>query len=689
MVNGIFDSEEVRCWGRGDEIEQLLEPIHDPNQPRSMTLVWGDSGIGKTTLLEEFHRRVAGGDYLAGIYQCQRDTGADPLLKCLQSLIEKRIYTLENWPDLMVEGLKDAKARLQNPVELGRLFSGTLDTIAKAPFVGKWAEVVSKGLGVVADAAGPRTAIPAQMVERLAPEVFADVIEVLHAALPGRPLIFVLDNLSAVAESRAPSADVTDATIALLSFLQTKFLSCRDLHFVVSWKHIAPTRPSFEELRTTIRQYQGRDLELSVISDESVSEWAAHDFEWFRNSSREEREQVVKIAGGWPEAIAEWKKQGIDRFDPRRLQQITDDSVQGRYATLEAELIDPELAKDRPRLYQLSIMPKILTEPALARLWDCAPQEVHDFLRTWSGRALLKTEDGRYLFAHEKKQDVARRILGEALFNGGQSEGRALYNFYLSNVGFPNAEQPEAGLYLFFSLALQQSAALTDAETNLLSELIAMMVGSGSKPRLNSGALQMATRAPWNTRFLIYHLAASGLPETGDLLETIGNGLLDDTAAAKSDPANLAKGLVNAANAYGNAERMEDVERLLERLQELAQQHPEQADIALEVATGLFNAAVDYGNAERMEDVERLLVHIRVLAGRFPEDAAVAVQLAFGLLVGAMSANGSGGDDAELASLLEHFGDSEAFRPVRALLEQRGQRGGGGDDGGPAQRTLI
>lgn len=66
MVNGIFDSEEVRCWGRGDEIEQLLEPIHDPNQPRYMTLVWGDSGIGKTTLLEEFHRRVAGGDYLAG-----------------------------------------------------------------------------------------------------------------------------------------------------------------------------------------------------------------------------------------------------------------------------------------------------------------------------------------------------------------------------------------------------------------------------------------------------------------------------------------------------------------------------------------------------------------------------------------------------------------------------------------------
>ena len=94
----------------------------------------------------------------------------------------------------------------------------------------------------------------------------------------------------------------------------------------------------------------------------------------------------------------------------------------------------------------------------------------------------------------------------------------------------------------------------------------------------------------------------------------------------------------------------------------------------MRLAKGLFYAAAVYGDAERLEDVERLLVHIRVLAGQFPEDAAVAAQLAFGLLVGAVSANGSGGDVAELASLLENFGDSEAFRPVLALLEQLGQQ---------------
>ena len=306
MVGGILNPDEMRCWGRGDEIEYLLEPIHNSTQPRSLTLIWGDSGIGKTTLLEEFQRRVGGGDYLAGIYQCQRDTGADPLLKCLQNLLESRIYTLDEWPTLMVEGLRRVKDRLQNPLELGRLFSETLDAASKAPVVGKWVEVVSKGLEFVSTAAGPGTAIPSPMVERLAPEVFADIVEVLQAALPGRPLIFILDNLSAVAESQAPTAGVTTSTNALLGFVQTQFLKYRHVHFVLSWKHVATTRPSFEELRTTIRQYQGRDRQLSVISDASVSEWADHGFEWFRNASAEERVEVVTIARGLPEVVAQF-----------------------------------------------------------------------------------------------------------------------------------------------------------------------------------------------------------------------------------------------------------------------------------------------------------------------------------------------------------------------------------------------
>ncbi len=494
---------------------------------------------------------------------------------------------------------------------------------------------------------------------------------------------------------------------------------------MISWKHIAPTRPSFDELRTTIKQYGGRDRDLSVIPNEFVSEWAAHDFKWFRNASDEERAQVVGIAGGWPEAISEWKTQGVDRFDPERLRQITDDSVKGRYASLEAELTDQAVAKDRPRLYQLSIMPKILTELALARLWNCEAQEVHDFLRFWSGHALLKKENGRYLFAHEKKHDVARRVLGDALFNGGQSAARALYDFYLSNVGFPTEAQPESAYYLYFALTLKPWAGLTEDEAALLGGSVSMALDAGARPQLSDRVVQVALKAPWNTRFVLYHLAASGLPETADLLEAIGDGVLDDQAAMKSDPLNFAQGLVNASNDYGKAERLVEVERLLQRLGDLVELHPGQveialrlaqglfnashdygkaerlveverllqrlgdlvelhpgqAEIALELAKGLFNASVYYGNAERLEEVERLLQRLGDLAGKFPEDAPVTAQFARGLLLAGMLKIGDVERKAsELSALIEKFGDSDAFGPVLALVEQLNQQRGSGDE---------
>ena len=37
--------DEVRCWGRGEELAYLLNQVED--KPRSITLVHGESAIGK------------------------------------------------------------------------------------------------------------------------------------------------------------------------------------------------------------------------------------------------------------------------------------------------------------------------------------------------------------------------------------------------------------------------------------------------------------------------------------------------------------------------------------------------------------------------------------------------------------------------------------------------------------------
>ncbi len=658
---------EVQCWGRGDEISYLLKPVHD--EPRSLTLIWGDSGIGKTALLEEFHRTVSGGDYLAGFYQCQRDTGADPLLKCLRKLIDDRVYTIDEWPQVMIEGLQRVKGRLQNPRQVGQLLAGAFGAVEKAPLVGKWAQVISTGLGVAAGLAGPGISLPAEMTQRLAPEVFADVVDVLQAAFPDRPLIFILDNLSADAESQAQIAGVTQATNALLSFVQTHFLARRDLHFVLSWKHIAKTRPSFQELRTTIRQYQGRDRGLGALSNSSVQEWAEEDFDWFRKASAEQQKQAVEIAKGLPEAISQWKERGVHSFDVPRLEEITDDVVKGRYAPLAAELRDEKTTDDQSWLFQLSIMPRILTEHGLGQLWDCPIQKVHSFLRNWCDRALLKKEDDRYLFAHEKKQEVTQKVLAEELVQNGRAPARGLYNFYLSNVGFPNEVHPEAWFYLAFALGLHW-AVVTEAERQLLTQSFLLLFDSGPVPRLGAAALAAVGKAPWNTRFFLFHRASLKPRGSGALLSYLEPRLFARKAVSQADRLNLAQGLYNLTTTHGEAGRLQEMKRWLGMLRTLAEEDPGESEIAVWLAKGLFNAMTSYGNAQCLEEAVGLLPHLEALARKHPDEGEIALQFAQGLY-NATNYRGEAGHVEEVVGLLERLGTLATEHPEKEAIAFR------------------
>ena len=232
-------TDDVSCWGRGDEIERLSEPIE--KRKRSITLVYGDSGIGKTTLLRELHKRLAGEGIFRGFYECQRGAGADPLLRCLNSLLRDQVYTVESWPQLVGHGIAKVKDRLRDPDKLQQLSAGALAAAGEAPIIGKFAKVVSKSFGAVADFAGPGIQVSKELITRLPPEVFGDVVDILLASFPDHRLVFLIDNLSADAESQSNVSGTTRATDALLSYIETDFRSTDHLHFVVSWKHIAKT----------------------------------------------------------------------------------------------------------------------------------------------------------------------------------------------------------------------------------------------------------------------------------------------------------------------------------------------------------------------------------------------------------------------------------------------------------------
>ncbi|HUV02819.1 MAG TPA: hypothetical protein VMW67_05175 [Desulfobacteria bacterium] len=91
----------------------------------------------------------------------------------------------------------------------------------------------------------------------------------------------------------------------------------------------------------------------------------------------------------------------------------------------------------------------------------------------------------------------------------------------------------------------------------------------------------------------------------------------------------LAKGLFNATDCYGEAKQWPELEACLEELRNLYTDHPEK-EVREELAKGLFNARNCYGEAKQWPELEACLKELRQLHTDFPEKE-VREELAKGL----------------------------------------------------------
>ena len=316
----------------------------------------------------------------------------------------------------------------------------------------------------------------------------------------------------------------------------------------------------------------------------------------------------MHIAGGLPQVVAEWKDREVDSLDTDRLPRIAQEVIDGRYEPLAQEL---RKAEDREFLFQLAIMPSILPVAALADLSGKSPQQLSDILQDWCGRRLLKKTNGTYQFEHEKKQDLARSTLRQVLNQQGKPTAREVYDFYLANVGFPDKSHPDAPAYWRFAAALRAWADLSVGEVRFLEQAVECRFSEKGRVR-DVPKVRAIIPAPWATRFLLFHLAATSFPDTQQVVDSLFDNVLEDPERFRR-PGNLAKGLVNVLVAYGKAERLGDFDRVLDELRQLQKARPEDADVAGQLANGLVNALFAYGNAERLADVERVLDELRQL----------------------------------------------------------------------------
>ena len=625
----------VECWGRGNEIGDLLSPIF--SRKRSFTLVFGDSGIGKTTLFQELYRRSAGEGVFRGLHEFKRGTRSDPLLLCLDSLLKNHVLRLENWEELLLQGLHRAKASLLDPFRLQQTLSGISEIVTEAPGVGALAKVLTGSLKTFANLTSPDLGIPKEMVRRIPAEVFTDIFRILLSSFPEDQLVLMIDNLSADSESLSQQPGLARGTDALLSFLQTDFSAAERIHFLVSWKHTGRTRAAFEELSSTVIEYGGRSYPLGGISEDLISRWLEHDFDWFRAAKSKEKKKALRIAGGLPQVVAEWKDQEISALDLRQLQVAANDVISSRYASLGTEL---RSANDREFLFQLAIMPSILPVVSLSVLTGRDLDAINHALDDWTHRRLLRrrrvgtgpAEPIHWEFDHEKKQEVARSVLENALHDRGKRAARHLLDFFLSHVGINCEEHPEAREYLVYAEDIAHWVQPAEEEKTFVPKALICQAQSDNW-RSNLPPVSASLRAPWNTRFLLYHSAIGGLPETKDLVSALEPGVLRDLRRANRSPRNVATGLNWAIDGYADAGQLARIRSMLQLLREFCRNQDDH-EVKRLFARALYKCIALFGKAEQLGKVRSLLNELRALCADATPDQRIVQALRIALALG-------------------------------------------------------
>jgi hypothetical protein len=477
----ILDSLQINCLGRGREADHLKSVIcGKPPNAKPAVLIFGDSGIGKTTLLRSLCEIIPSQypDVLMGFYSVQGGE-TDPLLWSLDSLL-KSIYTLQNWSlqlptawtnlahKLSKTDLSDLRKFLTKIVGEGKsetslgIFGNTILSVA-----GSVGTAISS-----LDAKIDETLLRPQDIDE-----FCRVLSLLIDALPDRTFVLIIDNLNAA------SRTAIEVIEAYLSQHSTAFPS---VHLVFSWKRELGNVDALHHLRKRVKEYGGDIMHLEhITSRQAICDWLRSQFSWFGNLSDKERESVITQTFGLPEVIVRWTKYSLDNFDEKALSHIAEEVRAGKYSEIADMLAEAE-PFDQRLLYALALADRPMSVQGLTACFGSTYAECRKMLQKWSRdnfvlRNIRSADDPdevqMYTYDHDMKRAVALDQL-PAEIGDSKEVAETLYAFFLKNFG---GNQPGFARFLGAAIAVSEKAGVSASQRTEIGELITL-IDAGRAP---------------------------------------------------------------------------------------------------------------------------------------------------------------------------------------------------------------
>ena len=621
---------------------------------RSLTFVVGETRIGKTTVLEKLEAALVTEGVLVGRYECPALADADPVLHCLRKLADRILSD----PDVMAG--EAARRGLSHFVtdRAGETLNDLIEAARQLTYVGAALDAVTAVRKLWATT---RSQLDARI--NLAPpaldvDTLANALAVLGGAAPERKLVLIVDNLSGAVT--APGSIAASLLSTYIQQLQRRGLP--EVHFVIGWKlRAGEPDAAYEWLKRDLGPYMDGAVEEHIGAlSESDAINGLLPYAWFQSLSPGDQSAFVQATGRFPDVLNTLCETiGVPSLADAN--QARANYLAQTYPELEAAL---EADEHLELLYQLALAPVWPTYWEIERLSGLDRQEAHAWLEGWRDRWLLDQDaDHSFQWRHETRAELVRRIASERLFEDKRvAAARQLLNHYLDEVGFESPECPNAPYYGEYARSLLDAANASSSQRTI-AKIVADAIRGDSRS-LSVPDLAALRMAPWNVRFLLWHLTLTRSGTPSELRDVV----LGSREPRTGRPGNLAKALSNASVDYGNAGEMAAAEALFKELRALSEAHPEDAAVREPLAKALFNASVDHRNAGEMATVEALLKELRALAGAHPEDAAARGQLAKALVNASVGYRNAGGDGRVEALLMELRALAEANPEDAAVL---------------------
>jgi hypothetical protein len=472
-MNSSSPHSHNECWGRNEELQWLADHVN--SRTKAAVLLYGDSAIGKTTVIRKFCETLTGKkDVFVGFHGAlSGDT--DPLLRCLNDILVK-IYTVDHIKEQLAIACRQASAK--SSLEGTRKFLMKILKLGEhAPGLGEFAKTAIKGFEIVADAAEGLD-LKANDI-KIGIDNFKDVLSILQTALPHAKFVFVIDNLNSAATSVISEIPAASGFRTIESFLTQDFRGAQGVYFVFSWKRDPLNTKILDEFMLTFREYGGEVFYLKELKNQSdVERWLGDLFPWFNALPTAQRNRMMQLSSGLPEIIVNWRDSELKQYNEETLTAIARDIRERKYSRIRKQICVASSAQ-RTILFSLALINQPTPISVLVEMLGISYEECLKAVQRWcKGNLVLvctqstsKKTENLYSYDHETKKIVALECLPGVL-ESPDKIARLVYDFLLKTAQY---DWLTLSGHLTTALELSNWVSIPAENGRLLRQLIEMI----------------------------------------------------------------------------------------------------------------------------------------------------------------------------------------------------------------------